>query len=112
MPHDDIHDEKIPAVEDTVAPATESAKAAIPEPDSALPPVLTPVLDTGYTTAGVPTFEGVREKIETRYGTALGSTELAEETAAGRTADQQFEARQRAAAEKLEEIRASMHKPD
>ena len=118
MPHDDIHDEKVPAVEDAGAPTTdgapttESAKTAIKEPDSALPPVLTSILDTGYTAAGVPTFDGVREKIETRYGTALGSTELAEETPAGRAADQQFAARQRAAAEKLEEIRASMHKPD
>lgn len=67
--------------------------------------------DTGYTPAGVPTLEGVREKIEGRYGTALGATELAEETTEGRAAAQQFEARQKAAEEKLEEIRASMHKP-
>lgn len=72
-----------------------------------------PVLnvDTGYTAAGVPTLEGVREKIEARYGTALGATELAEETPEGRTAAEQFQARQEAAARKLEEIRASMHKP-
>lgn len=72
---------------------------------------VTPLPDTGYTEAGVPTFEGVREKIETRYGTALGSTELAAETTESRSAAQQFEARERAAKEKLEEIRASMHKP-
>ena len=45
-----------------------------------------PVPDAGYTEAGVPTLEGVREKIETRYGTALGATELAEETPEARTA--------------------------
>lgn len=76
----------------------------------------TVVPDTGYTDAGVPTLEGVREKIETRYGTALGATELAEaelaaQTPEGRTAAQQYEAREKAAAEKLEEIRASMRKP-
>ncbi len=42
---------------------------------------LTPVpLDTGYTAAGVPTFESVREKIENRFGTAIGVGELAEDT--------------------------------
>ncbi len=71
-----------------------------------------PVPDTGYTAAGVPTFDGVREKIENRYGTALGATELAEDTREGRTAAQQFDARQKAAEEKLAEIRASMHTSD
>ena len=72
----------------------------------------TPNRDTGYTAAGVPTLEGVREKIETRYGTALGATELAEETPEVRTAAERYEAQHKAAAEKLEEIRASMHKPE
>jgi len=72
----------------------------------------TGILDTGYTEAGVPTLDGVREKIETRYGTALGATELAEETPEVRAAADQYEARNKAAAEKLEEIRASMHKPE
>ena len=72
----------------------------------------TPNLDTGYTDAGVPTLEGVREKIETRYGTALGATELAEETPEARTAAKQYEEHQKAAADKLEEIRASMRKSD
>lgn len=73
------------------------------------------VPDTGYTDAGVPTLDGVREKIESRYGTAIGATELAEAELAAqspeaRTAAKQYEAQQKAAAEKLEEIRASMHK--
>lgn len=75
---------------------------------SAPPPT---VPDTGYNDAGVPTLDGVREKIETRYGTAIGATELAEETPEARTAAQRYEAQQKAAAEKLEEIRASMRKP-
>ena len=93
------------------APVPDPIFSHVPAPEI-FSHVPAPQLDTGYTAAGVPTFEGVREKIETRFGTALGATELAEETTAGRTADQQFAARQRAAAEKLEEIRASMHKPD
>ena len=91
--------------DDTTTPATEPA----PSP---LPPVPTPNPDTGYTDAGVPTLDGVREKIETRYGTALGATELAEATPKARTAAEQYEAQQKAAAEKLEEIRASMRKPE
>ena len=75
-------------------------------------PVPAPPVDTGYTASGVPTFEAVREKIETRYGTALGSAELDAETPEGRSAEEQYEARQRAAHDKLEEIRASMHQPD
>jgi phage shock protein A len=64
--------------------------------------------DPGYDTAGVPTFESVREKIETRYGTALGSAELAAETPEGRGVEDQYEERQRAAAERLAQIRESM----
>ena len=66
-------------------------------------------VDTGYTAGGVPTFESVREKIETRYGTAIGASELAADTPEGRTVEEQYDARQRAAAERLAEIRKSMH---
>ncbi len=65
--------------------------------------------DTGYTPDGVPTFESVREKIETRYTTAIGGSELAAETPQGRSVEDQYEARQRAAAERLEQIKQSMH---
>ena len=92
--------------------ADEPATPATEPAPSPLPPVPTPNIDTGYTDAGVPTLDGVRDKIENRYGTALGATELAEETPEVRTAADQYEARQKAAAEKLEEIRASMHKPE
>ena len=98
---------------ETSKPGT--SKTGIPAAGSTaspLPPVLAPNLDTGYTDAGVPTLEGVREKIETRYGTALGATELAEETPEGRTAAEHYEAQHKAAAEKLEEIRASMRNPE
>ena len=104
----------------TETPPTGTSQTETPQPGipaagstaSPLPPVPAPNLDTGYTDAGVPTLEGVREKIETRYGTALGATELAEETPEVRTATEQYEAQHKAAAEKLEEIRASMRKPE
>ena len=65
--------------------------------------------DTGYTPGGVPTFESVREKIETRYDTAVGASDLAAQTPEGRTVEDQYDARQRAAAERLAEIRKSIH---
>jgi phage shock protein A len=72
-------------------------------PDEPMPP------DTGgYTDSGVPTFDSVREKIETRYGTSVGASELAAETPEGRTVEERYEKRQQAAAERLAEIRDSM----
>ena len=89
-----------------------------PEPAAETTPTATPAaiplepVDTGYTPSGVPTFDSVREKIETRYGTAIGSAELDAESPEGRTVEEQYDARQRAAAERLDEIRKSMHKDD
>jgi phage shock protein A len=57
---------------------------------------------------GVPTFDFVRDRIEGRVATALGTTELSEETAAGRSLAQQQEDRDAAARERLEEIRRSL----
>jgi len=78
------------------------------EPIPTEPKPVTPDVDPGYSASGVPTFESVREKIETRYGTSLGAAELDAETPEGRTVEEQYEARQRAAAERLEQIRKSM----
>jgi phage shock protein A len=64
--------------------------------------------DPGFDSAGVPTFESVRDKIEGRYATAQGAAELDAETAEGRSVEEQYEERERAAAERLEEIRESM----
>jgi phage shock protein A len=64
--------------------------------------------DTGYDNAGVPTFESVREKIESRYATAVGGSELDAETPEGQAVEEQYEERQRAAAERLAEIREAM----
>jgi phage shock protein A len=68
-----------------------------------------PDTDPGYDSSGVPTFESVREKIETRYGTSLGAAELDGETAEGRSVEEQYQERQQAAADRLAEIRKSMH---
>jgi phage shock protein A len=76
------------------------------------PPPSAPNNDPGYSESGVPTFESVREKIETRYTTSLGAAELDAETPQGRAIEEQYEARQRAAAERLAQIRESMHRDD
>lgn len=64
--------------------------------------------DPGYSSSGVPTFESVREKIERRYETSIGSAELDAETPEGRDVEDRYEARQRAAADRLAQIRESM----
>lgn len=96
-------DEPTPEPEDAAEPEVVEPKPQAPTPAPPAEPV-----DTGYTTTGVPTFESVREKIETRYGTAIGASELAAETPEGRTVEEQYEARQKAAAERLKQIRESM----
>lgn len=101
-----------PMADETTDPTPAAPAPATPAPTAAVPAAPVTAPDTGYTDAGVPTLEGVREKIETRYGTALGATELAEETPEARTAAKRYEEHQKAAADKLEEIRASMHKSD
>ena len=101
-------DEPAKEPEVTVEPVVETELVVDPEPATA---PAEPV-DTGYSASGVPTFDSVREKIETRYGTAIGAAELDAETPEGRTVDEQYEARQRAAAERLAQIRESMRKPE
>lgn len=87
--------------------AAVDAEVVEPTPESTAP--VEPV-DSGYTPGGVPTFDAVREKIETRYGTAIGASELAAETPEGRSVAEQYDERQRAAAERLEQIREQMRK--
>jgi phage shock protein A len=66
-------------------------------------------VDPGYTSSGIPTFESVRDKIEKRYETSIGAAELDAESPEGRDVEQQYAERQRAAAERLAQIRKSMH---
>ena len=68
--------------------------------------------DPGFDASGVPTFEAVREKVATRYRTSLGAAELDAESQTGRTVEEQYRERQRAAAERLAQIRASMHEDE
>jgi len=77
-----------------------------PEPRPGDAPGPTPAGD--YDESGVPTFEHVRDKIEGRYATALGSTELAEESETGRSVAQQQADHDAAARERLEQIRRSV----
>jgi phage shock protein A len=72
-------------------------------PQQAAPP---PAFD--YTDAGVPTFDYVRDRIESRTATSIGSEELAGATPEGKAVEDQFEARERAGRDKLEEIRRQM----
>lgn len=82
------------AVEKTTGPT-------VPDPD----PVV-PAFD--YTDGGVPTFDYVRDRIENKVGTSIGSTELANATPEGKSVDEQFEAREKAGRDKLEAIRRAM----
>lgn len=61
-----------------------------------------------YTDSGVPTLEYVRDKVEGRLSTAQGSRELADEADAARAHAQKQQDRERAAADKLAEIRKSI----
>jgi phage shock protein A len=78
-------------------------------PDEPTSPAPEPEVDPGYTSSGIPTFESVREKIEKRYETSIGAAELDAESPEGRDVEGQYQERQRAAAERLAQIRKSMH---
>lgn len=77
-------------------------------PDEPTTSAAEPDVDTGYTSSGVPTFESVREKIETRYATSIGAAELDAESPEGRNIEEQYQAREQAAADRLAQIRESM----
>jgi phage shock protein A len=57
----------------------------------------------------VPSLEEVRDKIEKRYATALGSAELAKDSVQGRMLEVQQSTVNMAGANRLEQIRASLH---
>jgi hypothetical protein len=74
----------------------------VPDPVPPAPPA------PDYDEHGVPSLDHLRDKIESRYATALGMTELAEGTAAGRTVEEQEAERAAKAKAKLEELRRSL----
>jgi hypothetical protein len=84
-------------VDAEVVPATGPGAAPAGEP---------PAPD--YDERGVPSFDYVRDTIERRYATSIGAAELAGETAAARSVEEQEAERAAKAKEKLEEIRRSL----
>ncbi len=74
----------------------------------AQPPPVPPLPAPDYDQHGVPSLDYVRDKIEGRYATSLGSAELIDDTAAARTVEQQEADRAEKARAKLEEIRRSL----
>ena len=61
-----------------------------------------------YSSAGVPSLDYVRDKIEGRYAHSLGAAELAEGIPEVRSFEEQAAKREEAARDKLEEIRRSL----
>jgi phage shock protein A len=80
--------------------------AELVEPGPAGP--VTPAVTGDYTDAGVPTFDYVRDRIEGRFATSVGTTELAGETQDAAALDKQLADRDKAGRDKLEEIRRAM----
>jgi phage shock protein A len=76
----------------------------VPDPAPAAVPAPAP----DYDEHGVPSLDYVRNKIEGRYATSIGATELAEETVEGRSLAQQEADREEAAKARLAEIRKSL----
>lgn len=74
--------------------------------ETVAPNLVPPTFD--YTDGGVPTLDYVRDRIENKFATSVGATELAEETPQGRSLDEQAADRDRAGRDKLEEIRRAM----
>ena len=78
-----------------------------PGPDVELPAVVGPPPD--YSESGVPSLDFVRDKIEGRYATSLGATELAALTPEATAQQDQQQAREVAARDRLAAIRRSLH---
>lgn len=94
-----------PEIVDAEVVEQPSAAPATGLPGAAAPPTLP---DPDYSEAGVPSFDFVRDKIEKRVSTAIGSEVLAESSTEGRQADEALRKRNEAAKKKLDEIRKSM----
>jgi len=94
------------------APGDHGTPPIVTEPGrlDPMPPAVV-ALPADYTAAGVPSLDFVRDKIEGRYAQSLGSTELAQETPEARSVQEQAEAREEAARDRLAAIRRSLH-PD
>jgi hypothetical protein len=83
----------------------------VEDPTTTLPAAIGPAVpEPDYTETGVPTFDYVRDRIENRFTTSVGATEVAglggEQDVA--SLDKKLAARDQAAREKLAEIRRAM----
>jgi hypothetical protein len=100
------------AAHDTAADDTAAddvvVDAEVVAPLVPVPPPAAPTPNPDYDERGVPSLDYVRDKIEGRYATSLGTAELAGETAAGRSVEQQEAERADKAKAKLDEIRRSL----
>lgn len=67
-----------------------------------------PTDDPGWSSDGVPSFDLVRERIESRAAIADGATELARETPEGRSLEEQEAERDAKARERLAELRRGL----
>jgi len=83
-------------------PPPEPIDAEIVAPAAPQPPA------PDYDERGVPSLDYVRDKIEGRFATSLGSTELAEGTPEARSLEEQQAERERAGKAKLDEIRRTL----
>ena len=89
----------------------EQVRPPVPKPADLTPTDLTPaeaIPAPDYDERGTPSLDFVRNKIESRYATSLGATELAEDTDRVRDQAEQEAERDRKAADKLEQIRRSL----
>lgn len=89
-------------------PVGEIIDAQLVPPPSGASENPTVTVPADYTDSGVPTYDYVRDKIEHRINSAVGSQELAESTPEGREVDEMMRRRDEAAKRKLDEIRKSM----
>lgn len=97
-------------VPDPVPGPTPAVSApSVPAPSAPAPSVpATPVPAPDYDERGVPSFDHVRDKIERRWATSVGTAELVGEAPAARSLDEQEAERTKAAKAKLDEIRRSL----
>lgn len=81
-----------------------------PEPIDAeiVSPALPQTTTPNYDERGVPSLDYVRDKIESRYTTALGSADLAEGTSEAQSLQEQQAQREKAATDRLDEIRRTL----
>lgn len=91
-------------VDAEIVPDPPMLPAHVSPPTGPPPPAFIP----DYSDSGVPSFDYVRDKIEGRVATSIGSAELASETEQGRKIEEQEAERAKKAADKLAEIRKSM----